>query len=442
MAGRDSHPILPWYEYDEIQRVEIRKGSEKIEKFYGYDSEEDIKRKLRDVGQHGTFVVVGIDDENKYMPERGEIVVPATRGKLSNFLQSSHFKGAAIKGNGSGGMDPSVLLEHEAQTRRETDAIRQKEQEKVERKLEEARIREEEAREEEKERREELYEERLRIEQEAREQQVSISQERIALERAAQAASLTMMREMFEQKADSQTEMGERSQTLLTTVFSGQVQQAQHSAEIWKAKCETLERENRKLYDDLRDKAEESKDTLRDSERTARTHLDDRTRELEKLHATDMDREKAAYVRLQEENKVLEGKLRELEMEANSLAILAKVQNAAGPSKDVKDLQDLMEMAKVSGVDPSAVLKNHLGWDDVDKKEGGLGQQILESALPQLLAGLSGAPTQQDPQPPQPGAPERLPEPASGANPETNNRFAPQLDEQQLSPLGFPTRPL
>ena len=423
--SQDSHHILPWYDYDEVHRLEIRKGSEKVDKFYGYESEEDIKRKLREVGQHGTFIVLGIDDEGRYLPERGEVVVPTTRGKLSNFLKSSHFKSTGPAKTTSG-VDPTILLEHEAQTRRELEAVRRAESEKVERKLESARAREEAAREEEKARMEEIHEDRLRLEQEAREQQVALAHDRLTSQREAQENALKMMREMFEQKAASQGEMSQRNETVLTQVFSGQVVQAQHAAEGWKARCETLERDNRRLYDELRDKAEEGKEALRAAEKAERAKLDDRVRELEKVHAHDLEREKQAYERLQKENKRLDDKVRELEMEANSLAILSKVQTAAGPSKHVKDLQDLMQMAVSTGVDPSAVLKNHLGWDDVTKEEGGLGQKILENALPQLLASFSGGGQGQvTPQPAQ-----HLPPSYSGGIQENGNGF-PQPPQQQ-----------
>jgi len=414
----DSHPLLPWYDYDEVAKVEIRKGSEKVDRFMGFETEEDIKRKLQDLGMHGTFSVIGIDDNGTYMPNRGELMVPSARAPLSNFLQSSHYKSSPAKG--AGGFDASVLLDHEAQRQREVEEAREKERRKLEKRLEDAREREELAHSEEKERMEELYEERMRLERESRESAVAAAEERIQGLRSQQSEALSLITGMFEAKSKSVEELAQRNETTMATVFAGQVQQSKSEAELWRQRANQLEADTRRLYDELRDTVSDLKDTHRDELAEQRLRWEERMERLDQEHRRSIERVDAEVADREKTIRKLEDKLRVAELELTQLTLIHKLNGSAGPSADVRELKDLMEVAQGAGVDPTTVLRNQLGWEDAEKSDQSMGSQLLESLGPTILKSFTGG---------------SLPPSSSDDTTQT-----PQLEE--TGPLGFPTKPL
>lgn len=121
-----AHSILAWYDEELVDKVEIRQGGKRVERFPGYETEEDVKRRLRDMGQTGTFEIVGIDPSGRPLPDKGELIVNAAARPLANLLGSTRHTRAPRSG---GGLDQGMFLEHERDrqramedTRRETEA--------------------------------------------------------------------------------------------------------------------------------------------------------------------------------------------------------------------------------------------------------------------------------------------------------------------------------
>ncbi len=399
------HPILSWYDYDEVHRIEIRQGDRKIDRFYGYETEEDVKRQLRANGHSGEFEVIGIDERGNYLPSRGEIVAAMPGRAMAGLLaRTSHYRSSGTEE--AGGAMPAKLLEHDAerqrQVARERDAMLRRQEEIYEERLEE---------------REESAEERVRIAEEAAEERIRLAEERAARieeESRAQVESLrdqstTMLDKLqgvFDDRNASTEHYSQMQQSILSTTLTAQVKQAQADAQTWREKYDIAQTQ----YDRLRNETYQDKEALRselerdrtrlreryeDLERDTRTRWETEERRLTSEHRQKLERLEEKLEDIRDERDDLKDQNRMLESKVNEVTILAqmlKPEDAeSGLSQEIKDLKAILPLAKEIGADPNALMRDRLGMPEPEtpepeEKKSSL-DKLVEGLLPNLLGG-------------------------------------------------------
>jgi chromosome segregation ATPase len=403
------HPILSWYEYDEVHRIEIRQGDRKIDRFYGYETEEDVKRQLRANGHSGEFEVIGIDERGNYLPSRGEIVVAQPGRPLTGLLaRTSHYRGG---GEESGATVPTKLLEHDAerqrQAAREREAMLRRQEEMYEERLEE---------------REEAAEERIRIAEEAAEEKVRLAEERAArIEeesrrevdslRDQSTAMLDKLQGGFDDRTQATEQFSQMQQSILSTTLTAQVKQAQADAQTWRDKYDHAQNQ----YDRLRNETYQDKEQLRSELERERARLRERYEDLERdvrnrweaeerrligEHRQKLERLEDKLEDMRDERDELKDRNRELESKIHEVTLLAQMlkpeDTEGGLSQEIKDLKALLPLAKEMGADTNALMRDRLGMPEPEEKEEEKKSsldKLVEGLLPNLLGGglLTGA---------------------------------------------------
>jgi hypothetical protein len=435
-ARAHSHDLLPWYDYDEVAKVEIRQGGRKIERFNGYETEDEIKRSLRDLGHFGTFEVVGIDPDGQWMPNRGEMIVSPKRAPLDNFLRTKFYKS-----------EGDARAASEAQSERDMLAYHASERRRLEEDVAEQRRRLEEKQEalfEEQQRHKEdlmleqqrLAEERFKAQSDAQRKLVEAKEatlrESLAQitetmrERQAQSEqmsrnTLETMTRLFEDKSQTVQGMAESSQAVLTQMFHTQMDVLRREVDSWKSKTDDLQREmarredltkerEERLREQFEQRLENQQSKYENEIERYRDKAEMQTEALKSETRRELERYEDKYVaqiraleeklvRAEREKEEVKDRTRQLEIELIRSGFEFKVAETemraqtAGPSEHVRDTAELMKVAKEIGVDPSIVFKKEMGYDDdpiepKEEKKTGLAESLFKEIGPALTEGL------------------------------------------------------
>jgi len=401
MTESHQHPILSWYKYDEVHRVEIRQGDRKIDRFSGYETEEDVKRYLRSNGHSGEFEVLGIDEQGNYLPARGEIVVSLPGRPMSGLLaRTSHFRG---DDEGSGGPSTAKLLEHDAERQRraarEREALHRRQEELYEERIAER----EEAAEERVRLAEDAAEERVRRAEEAAERVEEEARREVVSLREQSTSVLDKLQTVFDDRARSTEEHSNLQQSILSTTLTAQVKQAQADAATWRDRHDAVQSQ----YDRLRSESYEEQERLRaelerersrlreryeDLERDVRNRWEAEERRLVGEHRQKLERLEEKIEDLHEERDDLKDRNRTLESKMAEVTLLAQVMKPDVPdeglSQDIKDLKALLPVTQELGIDSSAIIKDRLNLpEDPEPEKRSPLDSLVEGLLPNILSG-------------------------------------------------------
>jgi phage host-nuclease inhibitor protein Gam len=401
-ASPHTHPLLPWYTYDEISKLEIKQHGRKIDRFEGYETEEEIKRKLRLQNQYGEFEVVGVDMQGHWLPERGELIVAPRQPMMQSFLQSRYFSDP-----NQGRRDEEMQLQREREQQLADE--RRRAEDKQERLLDEQRRAEQRLLEQERELQRDLLEKERLTQENALQIMLETLREKKEVATAGQRDTVEALTRMFEEKSAAVQHMAESQQSTLAAINSQTVNALQREVDSWKSKYDDLRRDLERREDVFRDK----EDRMRDKYESEMKRLEDRF-ENERSRVTDRyegqlkDLEKDArsqIERLQEKvedhrraNEDLRDRVRDLELETIRTTFETQAKIKDGPSQRVSDAVALMQAGKDLGVDPATVFKREMGYDDVEEKKPSVVEGILKEAGPfikqalqtQVLRGMGG----------------------------------------------------
>lgn len=453
-----SHPVLPWYDYDDIAHVEVLKAGKVFERFESYETEEDIKRTLRDMGYTGTFEVRGLDDNLRPLPQRGEIVVSTGRGHLSNLLRkASHVKYAETPNKQGPNDKTEVVLEHLRQRETSEERERREKERRLEQLYERQNIERQQALEERKaeqerllERERELERERAeRIEREAREAAERAKREaeemtsrakmeareaREAAEREAERrreemerrerqvreeaqAKIAALDQMYKAQLDNVKQSSAQEASMLSTALSAQVSQANTQAEIWRQKYESIAEENKRLQERLAETRREAIEEIDKEKRRTAERYEDKERDLvsrteaqiaaaqkryedkEAALLQQLELKEATYKQrielLEEQREEAKEKIRQFELKMVQMDITSQIDNA--PSHELRETLALIEAGAKHGLDTGKILEQKLGLQDAKKEEKSAINKMIEGMLPTVLPAMAQQFTGKDP---------------------------------------------
>jgi len=387
------HPVLTWYDYDEVHRIEVRQGDKKIDRFYGYETEEDIKRQLRQNEIYGEFEVIGIDSNGNYLPHRGELVVARPGRPLKGLLaRTQHYRGEPKESSDGA----TKVLEHEAerqrQAARERERMMRRSEELYEERLEE---------------RERLFEERRRELEEIAEEKARTEAERAALieEQARQqieglqrqsSTVLDQLKSLYDDKMRHVEQSSDTTQTILTTTLTAQVKQAQSEAALWRERFDRIEatyerhkREERDREDRLRSDTEREREQIRqqllDEKERTRERIDQAEEKMRAEHKSEMARLEDRIEALKEEREGLKAEIIDLKQQLFQVGLTTQFANKGGLSDEAKELRDLLSVAREHEIDVKEIVRDRLGLPEVEKTEKGPLDAMIQGLLPKIL---------------------------------------------------------
>lgn len=454
-----NHSVFPWYDEELVDKVEIRDSGKRVERFPGFDTIEDIRRKLRDLGHYGTLQAIAIGHDGRPMKDPAEIDVRPGRSRTSNlFTASSHTRPPRP----AGGLDQHALLEHEREMQARVEETRRQHEERIAKEREHLASREREAAEaREKAAREaaELRERVLAEAAKAREEAVkeaasakeaaakeaaevqrrtaevsmgaqgeaykmaieaaraaadakeaaarqttevvrSLAEEQIKQMRASTEAQLKELGNLFSRGTQTVTDTAARSESMLVTAFSGQVQQAAAEVALWRERCDRIERDAARREKDLEEKFSAKEAAMRAEMAATLEREKSALAERERMLIDRLEREKRELLlredTYREENRRLLDRLENMRTEVERTKeqmILSQINAAhrAGtenePSKRIRELRDLVEITKAAGGDPAKVLSAEIGMNVDDEPEEDKKPSMMDTLLTSILSG-------------------------------------------------------
>jgi chromosome segregation ATPase len=374
MKDTHGHPILTWYNYDEVHRVEVRQGDRKLDRFFGYETEDDIKRALRTNEHFGEFEVIGIDNRGNYLPHRGEIVVARPGRSLKGFLARTKHYRATDEGDDEP-RESAAEAERQRQLARERAALMRKSEELFEERLEE---------------KERLFEERRREIEEAAEERARIEASRADRIEEQSSVVLDQLRDLYESRVSQVSESSNLTQSILTTTLTAQVKQAEDRSRM------ELERERMRLRED----SDREKESAREKVEALETRL-------RSEHKAEVDKLESRIETLKEEKDNLKEEMRDLNQTILQLQLMSRMEAKGGLSSEAKELRDLLGVAKEHNIDVKEIVRDRLGLPEVENEKKGPLDMAINAILPKLMGGELSQPTgdgnQESPQSPTQG---------------------------------------
>jgi len=393
MTETHGHPILTWYDYDEVHRIELRQGGKKIERFYGYETEDDIKRQLRQNEQYGDFEVIGVDERGNYLPHRGEITVPRPGRAIKGLLaKTKHYRGDTVASDAS-----SALLEHDAERQRQIARERERLMRRNEDLFAERLAEKERIFEERRQQIEEAAEERARMEAERAERIEEEARRQMEELQEQSTSALDKLKELYEARLQDASQGSNMTQSVLATSLTAQVKQAEANAAMWRERYDRMEqtyerykREEREREDRLREQMERERERLReqlDDERTSyRDRIEQAEEKLEREHRMEVSRLEDRIERLKDERDSLKADIAKLEQQVFQIGITTQLGTKDGLSEEAKELRDLLGVAKEHNIDVSEIVRDRLGLPEVQKEpEKGALDSMIQGLLPKIL---------------------------------------------------------
>jgi chromosome segregation ATPase len=402
MKDTHGHPILTWYNYDEVHRVEVRQGDRKLDRFFGYETEDDIKRALRTNEHFGEFEVIGIDNRGNYLPHRGEIVVARPGRSLKGFLARTKHYRATDEGDDEP-RESAAEAERQRQLARERAALMRKSEELFEERLEE---------------KERLFEERRREIEEAAEERARIEASRADRIEEQSSVVLDQLRDLYESRVSQVSESSNLTQSILTTTLTAQVKQAQSEAAMWRDRYDRLEDTYNRFKQDERDREDRSRMELErermrlreDSDRekeSAREKVEALETRLRSEHKAEVDKLESRIETLKEEKDNLKEEMRDMNQTILQLQLMSRMEAKGGLSSEAKELRDLLGVAKEHNIDVKEIVRDRLGLPEVENEKKGPLDMAINAILPKLMGGELSQPTgdgnQESPQSPTQG---------------------------------------
>lgn len=393
MSDEHSHPVLPWYEYDEVAYVEVLKNGRPIERFEPYQTEEDIKRALREMQYRGTFDVRGLDDNLRPLPHQAQIIVSAGgSGHLTNLLgKTKNVKGISPEYERQAKSDnTSIILEHQRQQQSAEERARREEARRLEQLYERQTAD-----------RLQALEERRAEEQRLLERQREIEEERAArVEREAREAAEAARREareridsikaMYEAQLSALQQNTAQESNMLTSMSQAQIAQANAQQEIWRMKCENLEQENKSLIERMNDARDQARSEVDRAKKYAEEAADQRIKMAEERFQLKEDHYTSRIEALQERVEELKEKVQNYELKFVQLNLTSQIENQ--PSAEFQETMGLLKVAKEHGIDAGKVIEHRLGMGDVKAEKKSAIDTMVEAMLPMMAQKVTGLP--------------------------------------------------
>jgi len=392
MTDEHSHPVLPWYEYDDVAYVEVLKGGKVYERFESYETEDDIKRYFRDMGMYGTFEVRGLDEDYRPLPHKGEITITNGNGHLSNFLgKSKRVKFAGTRDDAPKSADVTdTVLEHLRQ-RESAEERERREKERhlaglYERQDAERRAAMEERRAEQ----ERLLEREREIERERAEKAEREAREAAEKARREAEDKVQSIQRMYEVQLAGLKQSSAQETNMLSNAMSAQVAQANTQAEIWRQKCEMLEADNKRLTERLSDVRDEARKDIERARERMIEQAEDRTRVIEERFALKEEHYKHKIENLESRVEEYKDKMREYELQMVQLNMSSQMNER--PSAEFQETMALLKAGKEYGMDPSKIIEQRLGIEDAKEEKESAIDKIVSGMLPMVAQKVAGLP--------------------------------------------------
>lgn len=387
----DPHPILSWYEADDVEELRIRKGGKTVAVLDGYLMEDEVMEALRDEEHYGTFDVHGVDAEGQVLDNAATVTVTKQSDTTDPFSASKHFSAPApskdVEVTGLHFVQTQVEQTREERSRAAREARNaEREARRIERAALEREMKDKEA----------LAEERLRLEREKYELERDTVEARLRDKQESTQRALEQMRTMFEQQNDTRREEMATRESFLVASTQAQLSQSKNEVEAARNRLEYVERRAMEDARESRQREEDLRRMLEGRVESMKELHEDRMTRMQQRHDDLMQRAEQRYEdmvrRLEDKIAAQASEIENYRSKANDMQLEFMRLQLEKPAlseadQEMRRIQEKARIAKENGLDPRLVVREELGMEEEEDSAPNPAMSMLTNVITNAIGG-------------------------------------------------------